>query len=93
VARLVSFDGLWDLRGAIARMLDDVRSMSRDTSRIEVHAAHLEAIDERLDQIVAQMERLVSSVEELSATVKEVQSSVEPVGRLAKRFPGKSKRD
>ena len=92
MARLVSFDGLFDLRGAIAGMLENVKSMSGDTSRIEVHAAHLEAIDERLDHIVALMERMVSSIDELTATVEQLQNSVEPVGRLANRFPGNSKR-
>ena len=92
MARLVSFDGLLDLRGAIAGMIENVRSMSGDTSRIEVHAKHLESIDERLDRIVELMERMVSSVEDLSARVKELEDSLEPVGRLANRFPGRAKR-
>jgi tetrahydromethanopterin S-methyltransferase subunit B len=39
------------------------------------------------------MERMVSAVEDLAATVKELQDSVEPVGRLANRFPGRSRRN
>jgi methyl-accepting chemotaxis protein len=92
VARLVSFDGLLDLRGAIAGMVENVRTMSGDTSRIEMHAKHLDSIDERLDRIVELMERMVASIDELSARVDEMQESVEPVGRLANRFPGRSKR-
>jgi methyl-accepting chemotaxis protein len=82
-----------DAGSAIAGMVENVRSMSGDTSRIKAHAAHLDSIDERLDLIVAQMERMVSAVEELSSTVKELQSSVEPVGRLANRFPGRARRN
>jgi methyl-accepting chemotaxis protein len=82
-----------DAGSAIGGMVDNVRSMSRDTQRIKAHSAHLDSIDERLDLIVAQMERMVSAVEELSATVKDLQDSVEPVGRLAKRFPGRARRN
>jgi methyl-accepting chemotaxis protein len=92
VARLVSFDGLLDLRGAIAGMVENVRTMSGDTSRIESHAKHLDSIDERLGQTVELMERMVSSVEDLSVRVKELEDSLEPVGRLANRFPGNSRR-
>ena len=92
MARLVSFDGLFDLRGAIAGVVENVRKMSGDTSRIEVHAKHLDSIDERLARTVELMERMVSSVEDLSARVKELEDSLEPVGRLATRFPGRSKR-
>ena len=91
MARLVRFDGLLDLPSAIAGLVENVRSMSGDTGRIEMHAAHLEAIDERLDRIVVLMERMVSSVEELSATVEELQGSIEPVGRLANRLPGRKR--
>jgi methyl-accepting chemotaxis protein len=89
VARLVNFD---PLRVLIGGLVDDVRSMSTDTSQIELHATHLDSIDERLDLIAAQMERIAGAVEELSATVKELQDSLEPVGRLAGRFPGRAKR-
>ena len=82
-----------DAGSAIGGMVENVRSMSSDTQRIKAHSAHLDTIDERLDLIVAQMERMVSAVEELSATVKELQDSVEPVGRLAKRFPGRARRN
>jgi methyl-accepting chemotaxis protein len=82
-----------DAGSAIGSMVDNIRSMSRDTERIKAHSAHLDSIDERLDQIVAQMERLVSAVEDLSGTVKELQDSVEPVGRLAGRFPGRGRRN
>ena len=54
-----------DAGSAIGSMVDNIRSMSRDTERIKAHSAHLDSIDERLDQIVAQMERLVSAVEDL----------------------------
>lgn len=93
MARLVSFDGLLDLRGAIAGMIENVRSMSGDTSRIEVHAQHLDTLDERLDRIVELMERMVNSVDDLSARVKDLEDSLEPVGRLANRFPGRAKRN
>jgi methyl-accepting chemotaxis protein len=81
-----------DLRGPIAGLFENVKSMSGDTRRLEVHAAHLEAIDERMDRIVELMERMVSSIDQLSATVEELRTSIEPVGRLANRFPGGAKR-
>jgi tetrahydromethanopterin S-methyltransferase subunit B len=92
MARFVQLNGLLDVRSAIAGMLDNVKSMSSDTNRIEVHAKHLDSIDERLDRIVALMERMVSSIDELSARVEGMQEAVEPVGRLANRFPGRAKR-
>ena len=91
MARLVSFDGLLDLRGAIAGMVENVRTMSGDTSRIEVHAKHLDSIDERLGRTVELMERMVSSVEELSGTVERLEGMLEPVSRLAARVPGGSR--
>jgi methyl-accepting chemotaxis protein len=82
-----------DAGSAIAGMVENVRSMSRDTDRIKAHAAHLEAIDERLDRIVVLMERMVGSVEQLGETVEQLEESLEPVSRLAGRFPGRSKRN
>ncbi|HKH23697.1 MAG TPA: hypothetical protein VKA88_08740 [Solirubrobacterales bacterium] len=92
MARLVSFDGLLDLRGGISGLIENVRTMSSDTSQIEVHAKHLDSIDERLDRIVELMERMVSSVEQLGETVEELEETLEPVSRLANRFPGRSRR-
>lgn len=89
MARLVNFD---PLRGLIGGVVDDVKSMSSDTSQIELHAAHLDSIDRRLDRIVVLMEQMTNSIDELRATVEQVQGSVEPVGRLAERFPGRAKR-
>jgi methyl-accepting chemotaxis protein len=78
-----------DAGSAIGSMVDNVRSMSRDTHRIEDHAKHLDTIDERLDRIVDLMERMVASVDELRSSVEQLQEHVEPVGRLAGRFPGR----
>jgi methyl-accepting chemotaxis protein len=74
-----------DPRAMINGLFDNVRSMSEDTRILERHAAHLDAIDERLEHIVELMERMVKAVEEL-------QESVEPIGRVANRIPGRSKR-
>ena len=78
-----------DTGSAIGSMVENVKSMSGDTSRIKDHARHLETIDERLDRIVELMERMVASVEELSGRVEELQDHVEPIGRFAGRFPGR----
>ena len=76
---------------AISGIVENVRSMSNDTERIEQHSAHLDAIDRRLDRIVELMERMVSSVEQLSGTVERLEETLEPVSRLASRFPGRSR--
>lgn len=89
MTRLVNFD---PVRALIGGLVDDVRSMSADTSRIELHAAHLDSIDHRLDRIVAATAQMAASVEELAATVEELREHIEPVGRLANRFPGRAKR-
>jgi methyl-accepting chemotaxis protein len=81
-----------DAGSAIGSMVDNVRSMSGDTSRIQDHARHLETIDQRLDRIVELMERMVASVDELRGSVQELEEHIEPVGRLAGRFPGRAKR-
>jgi methyl-accepting chemotaxis protein len=81
-----------DAGSAIGSMVENIKSMSGDTTRIEDHAKHLETIDERLDRIVGLMERMVASVEELTGKVDELQEDLEPVGRLAGRFPGRAKR-
>jgi methyl-accepting chemotaxis protein len=81
-----------DAGSAIGSMVENVRSMSGDTSRIKDHARHLETIDERLDRIVELMERMVASVDELRGSVEELEGHIEPVGRLAGRFPGRAKR-
>jgi methyl-accepting chemotaxis protein len=81
-----------DAGSAIGSMVENVRSMSGDTHRIQHHAKHLDTIDERLDRIVDLMERMVASVDELRGSVAELQEHIEPVGRLAGRFPGRSKR-
>jgi methyl-accepting chemotaxis protein len=81
-----------DAGSAIGSMVDNVRNMSGDTSRIQEHSRHLETIDQRLDRIVELMERMVVSVEELTGKVDELQEDLEPVGRLAGRFPGRAKR-
>jgi methyl-accepting chemotaxis protein len=81
-----------DAGSAIASMVENVKSMSGDTGRIEEHARHLDSIDERLDRVVELMERLVTSVDELRGSVDEIQEALEPVGRLAGRFPGRAKR-
>jgi tetrahydromethanopterin S-methyltransferase subunit B len=85
VASLNGLGRVLDPRAAINGLFDNVRSMSDDTRIIERHAAHLDAIDERLDHIVELMERMVKAVEEM-------QESVEPIGRVANRLPGRSKR-
>ena len=85
---MASLNGLGralDPRVALNGLFDNVRSMSEDTKLLERHAAHLDAIDERLDHVVELMERMVKAVEEM-------QQSVEPIGRVANRLPGKSKR-
>jgi methyl-accepting chemotaxis protein len=87
----VNLDRVLDLRSSIAGMIENVKSMSQDTSRIGAHARHLDTIDERMDRIVDLMEQMVASIDELSARVDEMQSAVEPVGRLAKRFPGRKR--
>jgi methyl-accepting chemotaxis protein len=81
-----------DAGSAIGSMVENVRTMSGDTSRIKAHAKHLDSIDERLERIAELMERMVASVEELTGKVDELQQHVEPVGRLAGRFPGRAKR-
>ena len=91
--RIVGLERVLDLPNAVASMVEHVKSMSGDTERIERHAAHLDLLDERLDRITALMERMVSSIDELSSTVEELRESIEPVGRLANRFPGGSKRN
>ena len=78
---------------AIGAMVENIRTMSSDTQRIEKHSAHLDSIDERIDRIVELMEGMVSSVEELSGTVAKLDESLEPVSRLAGRFPGGTKRN
>ena len=92
MAGIGGLERVLDLRSAVAGMLENIKSMSGDTRQIEVHAAHLDSIDERIDRIVELMERMVSSIDELSATVEELRESIEPVGRLANRFPGRAKR-
>ena len=87
----VNLDRVLDLRSSIAGMIDNVRSMSQDTGRIEVHAKHLDTIDERLDRIVDLMDKMVASIDELSGRVEQMQDAVEPVGRLANRFPGRKR--
>ncbi len=74
-------------------MVDNVKSMSGDTRRIEEHARHLDTIDQRLDRIVELMERMVDSVDELGVSVEELEEHIAPVGRLAGRFPGRGKRN
>ena len=81
-----------DTGSSIASMVENVRSMSGDTRRISAHSRHLDSIDERLDRIVELMERMVASVDELRGSVQELEEHIEPVGRLAGRFPGRSKR-
>jgi methyl-accepting chemotaxis protein len=81
-----------DAGSAIGSMVENVRSMSRDTNRIGDHARHLDTIDQRLEQVVELMERMVASVDELRGSVEELQEHIEPVGRLAGRFPGRAKR-
>jgi methyl-accepting chemotaxis protein len=82
-----------DAGSAIGSMVENVKSMSGDTQRIQHHAKHLDTIDQRLDRIVDLMERMVASVDELRGSVEELQEHIEPVGRLAGRFPGRAKRN
>jgi methyl-accepting chemotaxis protein len=93
VALQGALERIADAGSAIGSMVDNIKSMSGDTSRIQAHARHLDSIDERLDRVVELMERMVNSVDELRATVEELQDSLEPVGRLAGRFPGRGRRN
>ena len=87
-----SLERIADAGSAIGSMVENVRSMSRDTSRIQEHSRHLDTIDQRLARIVELMERMVVSVEELTGKVDELEEHIAPVGRLAGRFPGRAKR-
>ena len=93
---MASLNGLvrfTDPRALINGLVDNVRTMSEDTKLLERHAAHLESIDERIDRIVELMERMVKAVEDLDGSVSELQGHVEPMGRLARRIPGRKRQD
>jgi predicted nucleic acid-binding Zn-ribbon protein len=81
-----------DIRAKMATIEDAMPTLVEVQQHLAELPATMQSLDNVLGSLTELLGRLVTSVEQLDGNVGSLQESMEPVGRLADKLPGRSRR-